>query len=117
MTRYPEIEPYASGMLDVGDGQRLYWETGVSTDIHWLYHEAVMSLEEGQLLRDAHRLAEIPGVLVHGRLDLGGPPDTARQLADAWPGAELYLVRTGHGGGKDMTTCIVDATNRFATRA
>jgi proline iminopeptidase len=23
---YPEIEPYASGLLDVGDGQRIYWE-------------------------------------------------------------------------------------------
>ncbi len=28
MTRgpYPPIEPYASGMLDVGDGQQIYWE-------------------------------------------------------------------------------------------
>jgi proline iminopeptidase len=26
-TFYPEIEPYDSGMLDVGDGQQLYWET------------------------------------------------------------------------------------------
>jgi proline iminopeptidase len=25
--RYPEIEPYASGMLDVGDGNHVYWET------------------------------------------------------------------------------------------
>ncbi len=25
--RYPEIEPYDHGMLDVGDGNRLYWET------------------------------------------------------------------------------------------
>ena len=25
--RYPEIEPYAHGMLDVGDGHRVYWET------------------------------------------------------------------------------------------
>lgn len=24
---YPEIEPYASGMLEVGDGQAIYWET------------------------------------------------------------------------------------------
>jgi proline iminopeptidase len=24
---YPEIEPYAHGMLDAGDGNRLYWET------------------------------------------------------------------------------------------
>ncbi|RKN43861.1 prolyl aminopeptidase [Streptomyces hoynatensis] len=26
-TRYPEIEPYAQGMLDVGDGNNVYWET------------------------------------------------------------------------------------------
>lgn len=25
--RYPEIEPYESGLLEVGDGHRLYWET------------------------------------------------------------------------------------------
>ena len=25
--RYPEIEPYGSGLLDVGDGHRVYWET------------------------------------------------------------------------------------------
>ncbi|MEV0647719.1 prolyl aminopeptidase [Phytomonospora sp. NPDC050363] len=25
--RYPPIEPYATGMLDVGDGNRVYWET------------------------------------------------------------------------------------------
>ncbi len=25
-TYYPEIEPYDTGMLDVGDGQSLYWE-------------------------------------------------------------------------------------------
>lgn len=24
---YPPIEPYAQGMLDAGDGQRVYWET------------------------------------------------------------------------------------------
>ncbi|MEU3093943.1 prolyl aminopeptidase [Streptomyces sp. NPDC006967] len=27
MSRYPEIEPYDHGMLDVGDGNRVYWET------------------------------------------------------------------------------------------
>ncbi|MFG2516857.1 prolyl aminopeptidase [Streptomyces sp. NPDC048584] len=27
MARYPEIEPYDHGMLDVGDGNRVYWET------------------------------------------------------------------------------------------
>ncbi|MEU3175210.1 prolyl aminopeptidase [Streptomyces sp. NPDC007000] len=27
MGRYPDIEPYDQGMLDVGDGNRVYWET------------------------------------------------------------------------------------------
>jgi proline iminopeptidase len=31
-TFYPEIEPYASGMLDVGDDQQLYWETSGNPD-------------------------------------------------------------------------------------
>src|SRR6266540_6477833 len=30
--RNPEIEPYEHGMLDVGDGQRLYWEVCGSRD-------------------------------------------------------------------------------------
>ena len=29
---YPEIEPHESGMLDVGDGQRLYWECSGTPD-------------------------------------------------------------------------------------
>lgn len=29
---YPEIEPYASGHLDVGDGQQIYWETSGDPD-------------------------------------------------------------------------------------
>ena len=30
--RYPEIEPYASGRLDVGDGHAVYWETSGNPD-------------------------------------------------------------------------------------
>jgi proline iminopeptidase len=29
---YAPIEPYASGLLDVGDGQRVYWETSGNPD-------------------------------------------------------------------------------------
>ena len=38
-------------------------------------------LEDGVLIREAGRLAGIPGVLVHGRLDLGGPLEAALELA------------------------------------
>ena len=27
MPRYPDIEPYQSGLLDAGDGNLVYWET------------------------------------------------------------------------------------------
>jgi proline iminopeptidase len=30
--RYPEIEPYDDGLLDVGDGNRVYWETSGNPD-------------------------------------------------------------------------------------
>ena len=81
---------------------------------HYFHHRAWLA--DGQLLRDAGRLAGTPGVLVHGRLDLGGPPDTAWQLARAWPGAALHLVPTGHAGGAAMTARILEATDRFARR-
>jgi proline iminopeptidase len=38
--RYPEIEPYASGLLPVGDGQQIYWETAgnpAGTPAVWLH--------------------------------------------------------------------------------
>jgi proline iminopeptidase len=79
---------------------------------HYFHHAAW--LEDGQLLRDAGRLAGIPGVLVHGRFDLGGPAMVAWELAQAWPGAELHLVRTGHAGGDEMRAVAIDAIDRFA---
>ncbi|MGD0082450.1 MAG: prolyl aminopeptidase [Acidimicrobiales bacterium] len=82
---------------------------------HYFHHQAWLA--DGQILRDAHRLAGIPGVLIHGRLDLGGPADTAWQLAQAWPDAELRFVGTGHRGGAEMTDRMVEATNRLARSA
>jgi proline iminopeptidase len=81
---------------------------------HYFHHSAW--LEDGILLRDAHRLAGIPGALVHGRLDLNSPPVAAWELAEAWPDAELELVGEGHVGGDATTECLVAATDRFAER-
>jgi len=75
-------------------------------------------LDGDQLLREAHRLAGIPGVLIAGRLDISGPPDIAWQLLREWPGSELVLVEdAGHGGGHPSTMeAILAATNRFSGR-
>lgn len=78
---------------------------------HYFRHGAWLA--DGQLLRDAHLLAGIPGILVHGRLDLGSPPATAWDLAQAWPGSELILV--AGGGHSDLGEHLAEATDRFAT--
>ena len=81
---------------------------------HYFSHGAW--LEEDELLRNASRLAGIPGVLIHGRLDLAGPPDVAWQLAEAWPDAELHFVAGGHTGDAEMDRLLLDALDRFASR-
>lgn len=82
---------------------------------HYWRHAAF--LEDGQLLRDAGRLAGIPGAMVHGRLDISGPPDIAWHLARAWPDATLELIGAeGHGLAGDGTiAAVLAATDRFRT--
>lgn len=72
-------------------------------------------LEDGQLLRDAHRLKGIPGVLIHGRLDLAAPLVSAWDLAQVWPDAELKIIEdSGHTSGSSTREAIMNAIARFA---
>lgn len=81
------------------------------------YFSAGAFLEEGALLRDADRLAGIPGVLLHGRLDLEAPSETAWELARAWPDAQLTIVE---GAGHTATPTLLErkrvALDAFASR-
>ncbi|MDQ1722666.1 MAG: proline iminopeptidase [Pseudonocardiales bacterium] len=82
---------------------------------HYVAHDAW--LEEGQLIRNAGRLAGIPGVLIHGRLDLSCPLDTAWELAQAWPDAQLVaLPDAGHQGSASKRAASLEALDRFADR-
>jgi proline iminopeptidase len=82
---------------------------------HYFSHYAW--IDDGALLRDAGRLAGIPGVLIHGRHDLGGPVGTAWKLARAWPGAELCVIEdSGHTGSAAMTARKRRALDDFARR-
>ncbi len=82
---------------------------------HYFSHAAW--LEEDELLRNASSLQGIPGILLHGRLDLSGPPDVAWQLARAWPDAELHYISGGHTGDAEMDRRLLEATDRFASPA
>ena len=74
---------------------------------HYFHHHA--SLEDGILLRDADRLAGIPGVLLHGQLDIGSPLRTAWELAQAWPDAELVVLDAGHSGSVAAVVAAIDS--------
>src|SRR2546422_1884754 len=59
---------------------------------HYWHHAAW--LENGSLLRDVGRLAGIPAVLIHGRIDLSSPIDTPGSLGSAGPVASWSLLTT-----------------------
>ena len=74
-------------------------------------------LADGAVIRDAGRLAGIPGVLIHGRLDLSCPATTAWELARAWPGAELLIDdHSGHRGSDLKRTWMLETLAKFASR-
>ncbi|AOJ07793.1 prolyl aminopeptidase [Burkholderia mayonis] len=81
---------------------------------HYFVHQGF--IEEGQLLRDAHRLADIPGVIVQGRYDVATPARTAWELAKAWPRASFEIVPdAGHAYDEPgILRALIAATDRFA---
>ena len=79
-TLYPEIEPYESGMLDVGDGHNLYWELSGNPD--------------GK-----------PVVFLHGGPGGGSSPDHRRQFN---PEKYKILVFDQRGCGKSTPYASLD---------
>lgn len=83
-------------------------------ECHYFNNDAF--LEPDQLLRDAQRLAGVPGVIVHGRYDLICPLQSAWELHRAWPGSELRVIdAAGHAACETgIRQALVDATDAFA---
>ncbi len=82
---------------------------------HYVSHD--VWLDDGEIIANAHRLAGIPGVLIHGRLDLSCPSDTAWEIAQGWPDAELILLDdSGHKGSPSKREAQLRALDGFADR-
>ena len=72
-------------------------------EAHYFAHKTF--LEPDQILRDAYRLADIPGVIVHGRYDMVCPIQNAWELQRAWPSAKLLVIPdAGHSAAETGTT-------------
>ena len=73
-------------------------------------------LEDGQLIRDAGKLADIPGVVIHGRYDMACPAETAWALHKTWPQARFELIEgAGHAYNEPgILNALIRATDEFA---
>ena len=74
-------------------------------------------LEDGILLQNASRLAEIPGVLICGRFDFQAPLANAWELNQVWKNSELVVVNNaGHAADGPVANEIMRFAERFAKR-
>ncbi|MBM58422.1 prolyl aminopeptidase [Hyphomonas sp.] len=84
---------------------------------HYFIHDGWF--EDGQLLRDAGRLKDIPGTIVHGRYDMPCPMRQAWALHRAWPKSEFYPIEgAGHAYSEPgILDQLIRATDKYAGKA
>lgn len=82
---------------------------------HYFTHRGFFDRDDW-ILAHAHRLANIPGVIIHGRYDACTPVKNAFDLHRAWPQARLEIVPdAGHTGTEPgIADAMVRATDAFA---
>jgi proline iminopeptidase len=85
-------------------------------ECHYFANDAF--LRPDQLLEDASKIADIPGIIVQGRYDLICPMESAWELHRAWPASELRVVAdAGHSAAEPgIRSALVEATDWFAER-
>ena len=85
-------------------------------ECHYFMHDSF--LEADQILRNAHRLADIPAIIVHGRYDIVCPVENAWALHRAWPQATLQIIAdTGHSASEPgITDALIKATMTLSHR-
>ena len=98
-------------------GQPHYAIAFARIECHYFQNAGFFRADD-QLLADAGRLKNIPGVIVHGRYDLCTPVAIAWDLHRAWPEADLRIVPdSGHAMSEPgIVHELVSATEAFKAR-
>ena len=79
-----------------GESPAEYARAFARLENHYFVNKGFLETD-GQILRDAHRIAHIPGTIVQGRYDMICPPASAHALNRVWPSGRLHMVRAaGH---------------------
>ena len=75
-------------------------------------------LKDRPLLKHTDKLADIPGIIIHGRYDVVCPIEQAWLLHQHWPQAKFHIVaEAGHSAFEpDITSRLVQSTDAMASR-
>lgn len=84
-------------------------------EAHYFVNDSFLAPD--QILRDTGSLADIPGVIVHGRYDIVCPLESAFALHAVWPRAKLRVITdAGHSASEPgISAALVEATDHFVT--
>jgi len=79
-------------------------------EAHYFTHQGFF--DDDQLIRDAQRIAHLPGSIIHGRYDMICPLEQALALHEAWPNADFHIIPgCGHAASEALIQqALVEAT-------
>ena len=96
-------------------GRGRFAEAFARIEAHYFVNRGFFARDD-QLLRNVHRIRQIPSVIVQGRYDVVCPMRSAWDLHRAWPQAELIVVPdAGHSMSEaGIRSALVASTDRLA---
>lgn len=108
------LRPNSDMMEVLGDSSTAYAQARICT--HYMVNNCF--LEAGQVLNNADKLKDIPGIIIHGRYDMICPLDNAYALHRAWPRSQFNIVRDAGHFSRDpsIVDALIRATKDMAMR-
>ena len=105
---HPEpANPAAEAFSGSGGEQRIH--------LHYMWHKGFFEYD-GWLLDQLERIRHVPTTIVHGRYDVVCPPQSAYEVRQRLPHAEVVMVAdSGHSAWEPgTTTALVAACDKYA---
>ncbi len=96
-------------------GEEEFAEAFARIECHYFVNQGFFATEN-QLLDNAHKISDIPGVIVQGRYDVVCPMITAWELHQVWPKAKFIVVGdAGHSISEPgIRNALIEATDNWS---
>jgi len=100
-----------------GEAPAEYARAFARLENHYFVNDGFLSADQ-QILKNIHKIAHIPSVIVQGRFDMICPPISAYKLAQSWPNADLRMIgRAGHAlSEQGISNALVSAMDDLGAK-